>query len=129
MRHSLARFLMLGAALLLVLPPGWCCAAPSKSVTVKKPAAPPVCCCCHPVQAAEQTPESPLPPVPPIRNCCHHDAVAPAAFKAPVEIAVVFPAPDVARIGISMPATSSLVDAEALISSPPLQILHCVWRC
>lgn len=128
MPRSIGRIVMLATALLLALPPGWCCAAPPKPT--KKPAAPPpVCCCCQQRQSADHTPNSLPPPVPPIRSCCHQDAVAPAAFKMPVEVVVAVLATDAAGMAILNSAACSLTDPEAFVQSPPLQILLCVWRC
>jgi hypothetical protein len=128
MQRLAARILMLGTALLLALPPGWCCPSPPKSPR-KSDAAPPLCCCCYQTQPPEKAPVGPPPLFPPGRSCCQQDADVPGAFKAPLDLqtGVILAIATTKLLDVN--PTLSFVASGLQVTSPPLRLLHCVWRC
>jgi hypothetical protein len=131
----LSRILVGVAILSLVFPPGWCCvllqAAPAEEQTLPGNTHR---CPCSPVPAKPVAPapeHGPRPgPDAPLPACC---CQPPSATLSQTETA----SPDLSVITADVPAQTDALFAghavcahiETAIPSPPLQILHCVWRC
>lgn len=122
------RILALVCCLPLALPPGWCqvalrAAAPRSGAGEQ---APPLCQHCRP-EAPQPTSGGPGQSA----RCCCSDryAVAPHSVVPSDEsnaVAALLPVQDTLRHALWSPAAAG---PQALLSYPPLHVLHCVWRC
>ena len=131
MRPSLSRSLVALVSLLLALPPGWCCAAlPGE----REATAPALHSCCH---VNTKTPAGRAPahlhqrPPAECPGCACPDRDSAAANRpqtGPVQLTLplnVAPTPAVPVFNESGPTAS----AGRHVSSPPPQLLHCIWLC
>jgi hypothetical protein len=137
MRVVFSRLLVFGTALSLAFPPGWCCLA--LQAQPEEPTEAPIelpHSCCSPGHAAP-APASPCPdpgeqdqaPAPCPGCCCQGvPAITAEHVHPPVDVALPAPLTGAAEARASVAAAPcARLDTPAL--SPPLQLLHCVWRC
>jgi hypothetical protein len=128
MRSFPVRSLALVCGLLLVLPPGWCCLLPRLGAQQPKPA-PAHGCCCGKKSKQPPTRQTPAPPAP-VRNCCGDREATRLAGPEKVSpdpglwAPVIAPCDGLCGVSPSVPLALGLPPPW-----PPLQILHCVWRC
>ena len=124
-------FLALACAFLLALPPDWCCHAtravgcdPRPWSVSPAPARPKCadCCCSKTVPAPEDAPPAPA------RKpaCCERPAGIVERSDLPSDAA-----PPVATFISPVPTPAPPVrgDLPTAPASPPVRLLHCVWRC
>jgi hypothetical protein len=130
MRSWAREALLLGTALFLVLPPGWCCVLPQLGKATASPNPAPSCCgprahsskhiCLPPEQ--EDGPTTPA-------CCCPLDTALPPSPEAlPDDLG---PAPLVVVAGADGPLVGArfVLGLTSFATSPPRQLLHCVWLC
>src|SRR5215471_14677199 len=119
------KLLALVAGLPLVLPAGWCCAAPALT-QARKPVTRPHCC--SPTNS--EMPPLPCPSSTPTKaseQCCSVDSVPAPSFKSPIVLGVASP---IAAVDLPpLLAIPGLAGGPCPISSPPLHVVQCVWRC
>ena len=124
----LSKYLSLALTVAMALPLGWCCPPPvaASEAAAKLPSR---CPNCQPPAAptGKQVPARPMSPEK--CPCCQ------ARAKTNVDQVVVAPVADLwiplpAPIACEAPAAFDLSTAELIqFPGPPLQALHCVWRC
>jgi hypothetical protein len=145
MPRGISRVLASLCCVLLALPPGWCCLASGgeccrrpcskQGADARKAAGCPECvsaCCCVEGEADPVTP-APLPPKEPTPSgkpaCCERLPTDAPKVERPVI--------DLGTAGLELPLAwtpkkipvSSRADVPPRSASPPLHLLHCVWRC
>lgn len=116
--------LVLTLAGILALPAGWCC----RSSTAQAAATEGRACCRHkrPTKSPVQLPCGQIPR----QHCCCVRDLGPAKERvsfAPVELGISSPLFLADRFRPD--SACAIVTAAEPVSGPPLNILHCVWRC
>lgn len=127
MADVLKNLVILSLAGILALPGGWCCRpVQAQSSPVHEGRA-----CCQHKKAASA-------PVVPARTpcspnqlccCCTRDWNAPGERVAVAPIDLALPVPLVAAVDVAAGLCCTSATAADLAAGPPLNILHCVWRC
>src|SRR6266540_2594735 len=129
MNSILSRILVLSTALVVASPPGWCCILPTPS---EKKARSPVPHCPHcprpQPQPKKESPRDSKPKIPLSSCCCDHETLPPDPKVAPDNPGLAVPT--LVLDGEHLPLGVLVAESfERLLPTPPLQILHCVWRC
>src|SRR5262245_3024164 len=130
------RVMVFASSLTLLFPPGWCCARPFtlpvKTISAEQqnplaPVEPPPCPHCTPPAGPRSHPQT-IPALPSRTCCCQHVSTLPPGSESVAALTPWFVL--VVPSGTDLCATLGMQrEADSLPFSPPLQLLHCVWRC
>jgi len=126
MNALLFKLLMLVSTLHLALPSGWCCVASARQVEAEAEAPKPGCCC----HTEQETPGEKPASLPPARQCCQPVVSTPAPEPTQthpdltVTSALVLP-----EAAAALPVVVALANQQVIVTSPPLHVFLCVWRC